>query len=240
VLFAKTIRSAALALGVELRRHNVVYSERARLFHLLRYKAIGLVLDVGASDGEYGKGLREGGYRGAILSFEPLPAAYAKLEIVAAAHPPWHLAPRAAVGSRDGSIDINVADNSVSSSILSMRDAHIRAEPDSRFVGVERVPIIQLDRFSHPALENPGPILLKIDTQGYELEVLKGAQRLLERVTGLQVELSLTPLYEGQPLYRSVLDWLSERGFNLWGLIPGFVEPKSGRLLQCDGLLFRD
>jgi hypothetical protein len=48
------------------------------------------------------------------------------------------------------------------------------------------------------------------------------------------------PLYDGQPLYRQVLDWLAQRGFQLWGLIPGFVEPTSGRLLQCDGLLFRD
>jgi FkbM family methyltransferase len=198
------------------------------------------VLDVGASDGEYGRSLRHGGYRGSVLSFEPLPAAYAKLEMVAAEHPPWHVAPRAAVGSRDGSIDINVAGNSVSSSILSMRESHVQAEPDSRIIGVEKVPMIRLDSFSHPALNNPGAILLKIDTQGYELEVLDGAQRLLDRVTGVQVELSLASLYEGQPLYRSVLDWLSDRGFNLWGLMPGFVEPVSGRLLQCDGLLFRD
>jgi hypothetical protein len=99
---------------------------------------------------------------------------------------------------------------------------------------------MRLDSFRHPSIENAASILLKIDTQGYELEVLKGALRLLERVVGLQIELSFTALYEGQPLYRSMLDWLSERGFNLWGLVPGFVEPESGRLLQCDGLLFRD
>ena len=240
MFLSKTIKSAALALGLELRRYNVVYSEHARLHHLLRYKKVDLVLDVGASDGEYGRYLRQGGYGGAILSFEPLPSAHEKLEIAAVGLRPWHVAPRTAVGAVDGWIDINVAGNSDSSSILSMREAHLRAEPESRTVGVERVPIMRLDSFRHPSIENAASILLKIDTQGYELEVLKGALRLLERVVGLQIELSFTALYEGQPLYRSVLDWLSDRGFNLWGLIPGFVEPESGRLLQCDGLLFRD
>lgn len=240
MLFAETIKSLALALGAELRRYDVVYSERARLFHVLRHRGIALVLDVGASDGEYGCMLRRGGYRGALLSFEPLPAPYAKLQSAAARQPPWHVAPRAAVGSRSGFIDINVAGNSVSSSILAMREDHARAEPQSQFVGTERVPIMRLDDFSHPALERPGPTLLKIDTQGYEMAVLQGAERLLEHVDGVQIELSLAPLYEGQPSYQAVLDALARRGFQVWGLMPGFVDPHSGRLLQCDGLLFRD
>lgn len=240
MLFAKTIKAMALALGVELRRYDVVHSEQARLFHVLRHRGIALVIDVGASDGEYGCMLRQGGYRGALLSFEPLPTAYAKLQAAAARQPPWHVAPRAAVGSRCGVVDINVAGNSVSSSILPMRDAHARAEPESRYVGTERVPILRLDDFSHPALQQPGPTLLKIDTQGYEMEVLKGAERLLDRIDGVQLELSLAPLYDGQPRYQSMLDTLARRGFLLWGLMPGFVEPHSGRLLQCDGLFLRE
>jgi FkbM family methyltransferase len=240
MLLARTIKSAALALGVELRRHDVAYSEHARFFQLLRTKQIDLVLDVGANGGEYGEWLRAGGYRGAILSFEPLAAAYAQLERAAAAHPPWQLAPRAAVGAADGTIEINVAGNSVSSSILPMERKHLDAAPESRFVAVEKVPLMRLDGFSHPSLDAGRAILLKIDTQGYEMPVLEGAERLLERVTGVQIELSLTPLYAGQALYRTVLDWLAARGFGLWGVMPGFVDRESGRLLQLDGLLFRD
>jgi FkbM family methyltransferase len=240
MLLFEALKSAALAFRVEMRKYDVVYSEQARLFHLLRHHRIGLVLDVGANDGEYGRKLRRGGYRSDILSFEPLPAAHAKLLTVAARHPGWHVAPRTAVGSTTGTIDIHVAENSVSSSILPMSDVHTRAEPTSRVLEVERVPIVRLDDFDHPLLSRDDPILLKIDTQGYELEVLKGAERLLRRVQGIQIELSLMPLYDGQALHRTVVDWLAERGFSLWGVMPGFVDAMSGRLLQYDGLFFRD
>lgn len=240
MLLFEALKSAALAFRIEMRKYDVVYSEQARLFHLLRHHRIGLVLDVGANDGDYGRKLCRGGYQSDVLSFEPLPDAHAKLVAAAARHPNWHVAPRMAIGSTSGTIDIHVAANSVSSSVLPMSDLHTRAEPTSRVLKVERVPIVRLDDFEHPLLSRGDPMLLKIDTQGYELEVLKGAEQLLKRVQGIQIEMSLMPLYDGQALHRTVLDWLVERGFSLWGVMPGFVDSVSGRLLQYDGLFFRD
>jgi hypothetical protein len=81
--------------------------------------------------------------------------------------------------------------------------------------------------------------MLKIDTQGYEMAVLRGAEKMLPRLAGVQLELSLAPLYEGQTLYLELIDWLRARGFDLWSVIPGFVDPSSGRMLQFDGVFFR-
>jgi hypothetical protein len=78
-----------------------------------------------------------------------------------------------------------------------------------------------------------------MDTQGYEMSVLEGAQELLPRVCGVQLELSVAQLYDGQVLYLEMLQWLQARGFNLWNVMPVFVDPSSGRMLQFDGVLFR-
>ncbi len=97
----------------------------------------------------------------------------------------------------------------------------------------------RLDEVSHAAIENSRKLLLKIDTQGYEMSVLEGAQKLLPRACGVQLELSLAQLYDGQVLYLEMLQWLQARGFNLWSVIPGFVDPSSARMLQFDGVFFR-
>jgi hypothetical protein len=132
-----------------------------------------------------------------------------------------------------------VAGNSASSSILPMKDLHERAAPESRYVGTQRVALRRLDEVQHPAIQTSQRLMLKIDTQGYEMAVLRGAEKMLPRLAGVQLELSLAPLYEGQTLYLELIDWLRARGFDLWSVIPGFVDPSSGRMLQFDGVFFR-
>ena len=81
---------------------------------------------------------------------------------------------------------------------------------------------------------------MKIDTQGYEDRVLKGATELLNRTTGVQLELSLIPLYKGQLLYDEIIKKLEAIGFELWSINPVFTEPVTGRLLQVDATFFRN
>lgn len=236
---AHSIRRLALKCGIELNRYNPVQSQDARMARLLDQHGIDTVLDVGANTGGYGQALRDIGYRGDILSFEPLGQAYAELTEAAATDVHWHIAPRMALGAEDGEIEINVAGNSVSSSILPMYDAHALAAPQSRYVGTERVRLSRLDSVSHAALGRDRTTLLKIDTQGYEMPVLEGATTLLPHIRGIQLELSLIPLYEGQVTYRDMIDWLAVKGFDLWNIIPGFSDASTGRLLQFDGIFFQ-
>lgn len=233
------IRKLALKFGVELNRYNPAQSQGARMARLLAHHGIDLVLDVGANTGGYAQSLRDIGYRGDILSFEPLAEAHAELQRAAAVDARWHVAPRMAIGSNNGEIAINVAGNSVSSSVLPMHDSHAAAEPASRYVDTQQVALSRLDTVVHPLLASRHNILLKIDTQGYEMPVLLGATGLLPQVRGIQLELSVIPLYEGQALYREMIDWLAAQGYELWNLVPGFLDMSSGRLLQFDGIFFR-
>jgi FkbM family methyltransferase len=234
------IKMTALKFGLEVSRYNAVESAEARVFALLEHHRIDTVIDVGANDGGYGRLLRRGGYKGRIISFEPLEAEHRALSAAAEDDALWSVAPRMALGRENTELDIHVAGNSASSSILPMNRTHEAAEPTSRYVGVQRVAVRRLDEVDLPDVTPQARCLLKIDTQGYEMAVLEGAERLLQRLAGVQLELSLTPLYDGQALYLDLIRWLQERGFELWNVIPGFVDPVSARMLQFDGVFFRD
>lgn len=233
------IKELALKAGIELNRHNPAQSQHARMLRLLAHHGIDTVLDVGANDGGYGRFLRKSGYRCNILSFEPLAGVHRALTAAAASDPRWHVASRMALGAEDGEIEINVAGNSTSSSVLPMLKSHVEAAPGSDYVGKENVRLARLDSLDHPWIAEAEYIYLKIDTQGYEKPVLDGAERLLHKIVGIQLEMSLTPLYEGQLLFRKMLDELDRLGYEPWGLLPGFLDQRSGRLMQIDGIFFR-
>ncbi len=225
--------------GILMDRYTCSTSPQLRLVRMLAANGIDLVLDVGANDGGYATTIREAGYRGRILSFEPLSSAHARLVAATADDPLWAAAPRMAIGEEDGEVTINIAGNSASSSILPMTDSHRSAAPESSYVGSETVAVRRLDGVGHPLLDAAAAPFLKIDTQGYEKQVLAGAAGLLPRLQGVQVELSLLHLYENQVLWRDMIAALERAGFDLWALVPGFFDPRSGRMLQCDGIFFR-
>ena len=226
-------------LGYELRRYAPTFSDFAQLTSILNIHGVNLVFDVGANTGGFGRYLRSVGYRGKILSFEPLKAAYDALLVETANDKLWFTAPRSAIGADDGEVEINIAANSESSSILQMLDAHSAAAPDSSYVGTETVPLRRLDSLAPNYLDDDSKLFLKVDTQGYEEQVLQGGPLALARTSVLQLELSLVSLYAGQKLMPEMLDILSGLGFDLWGIAPVFADPTSGRMLQVDGIFCR-
>jgi hypothetical protein len=147
--------------------------------------------------------------------------------------------PVCALGRAAGEGRINVAQNLLSSSLLPMNELHLQAAPESAYVSSEPVRVARLDELAASVLPPDGHLLLKIDTQGYEEEVLAGATGVLNRICALQLELSVTPLYRGAPDLRRMLELCESLGFRLHGLIPGFYDPKTGQLLQMDGLFLR-
>jgi FkbM family methyltransferase len=234
------IKSVLRWLGLDVRRYQIATSESAQLKALLDQHRVDLIIDVGANTGQFGQHLRRIGYRGRIVSFEPLPAAWEALRRHAHGDRLWEVAPRTAVGRTSGEITINVANNSVSSSVLPMLDAHHDAAPASRYTGTEVVPMNSLNALALPYLRADTISLVKIDTQGYEEQVLAGAGEVLARAAGVQIELSLLPLYAGQPSFRETVSRLEDMGFQLWAVWPAFTDPRSGRMLQLDALFFRE
>lgn len=233
------IKSLLLRNGIKVERFNSASSHELRLVQMLAANHVDLVIDVGANTGGYAKSIRASGYRGRILSFEPLESAHAALVNACHADESWAAAPRMALGEVNGRVTINVAGNSTSSSMLDMLESHRRASPQSSYVAHEVVDVRRLDSVSHPFVAEAERPFLKIDTQGYESHVLAGAEKCLGGIRGLQLELSLQPLYEGQRLWRDMIATAEAAGFDLWALVPGFFDPVNGRLLQCDAIFFR-
>ncbi len=233
------VKRAFRRLGFDLRRYRPESSEPAQFMAMLSSHGVNLVFDVGANAGQFGRSLREAGYGGRIVSFEPLASARGQLLATSRNDPLWEVAPRAALGSENGAIDINVAGNSESSSVLNMLASHADVVPESRYVEIERVPMVRFDAIALDYLREDSVAFQKIDTQGYEDRVLEGSRGLLDRLIGLQVELSLVPLYEGQSLFSELLEQITAQDFELWAISPVFIDPQSGRLLQIDATFFR-
>lgn len=235
----KMIKRMLRAAGLEVHQYIPGSSSSAQLVTALNHFGIDLVMDVGANIGQFGEELRLGGYRGRIVSYEPLPDAFLRLKATANDDSGWHIYERAAVGAYNGEIEINIAQNSASSSVLPMLDSHLQAAPYSAYVDKLSVPIQRLDdTLDHHFYDSVAPFL-KIDTQGYEWDVLDGAPRVLEKCKGVLLEMSLVPLYEGQYLWQDMIQRLESLGFTLWAIQPGFTDRVTGRTLQVDGIFFR-
>jgi FkbM family methyltransferase len=151
----------------------------------------------------------------------------------------WSIFKRCAVGSQPLTTFINVAGNSGSSSMLDMLPRHINAAPDSRYSSKQEIEVITLDSVFDEISKGHKNIFLKIDTQGYEHEVLAGAVKSLKKIEAVQLELSTAPLYTSQYLYEYFFEFFRNNDYSLWGLMPGFCDPNTGELLQFDALFVK-
>lgn len=233
------IKKFVRKLGFDLRKFSPETSEAARLQQLFHHHQFDLVLDVGANIGEYAQMLRDLGYAGKIVSFEPLSSAYAKLQLASGRDSQWEIASRAAVGSNDGEITINIANNSYSSSALEMLDSHVKASPDSYYIGSEVVPLRKLDTIARDYVAHSNAAFLKIDVQGLEMQVLEGSRQILNKIMAVQMELSLTPLYKGETLFKDMIGTMEAFGYDLYNISAGCADPQTGRLLQVDAIFVK-
>lgn len=230
-------REALFKIDVDVSRYRS-NSILWRRVNFLRQREINLVLDVGANLGQYGFDLRRGGYAGKIVSFEPLPETYGGLTGATASDPQWRCFPFA-LGDASGPSTFNVAGNTDSSSLLRMLDRHKDAAPHSAVVRSVTVEVRKLDEVAPELFGSEDRVMLKLDVQGFEDRVLRGAATTLERVDAIECELSIVPLYAGQSLLPEMLTKLDSLGFDLVWLEQGFVDVRNGHLLQVDGIFLR-
>lgn len=231
------LRSVLHGMGLDVVRYDASQALPERRKRLLGEHGIDLILDVGANIGQFAQRMRELGYRGRIVSFEPLSSAYEVLSRTAQGDPAWECR-HMAIGDRNGEATIHIAGNSWSSSLLPMESRHVASAPDSAYTGAEQVPLCRLDAVED-LIRGPEHVYLKLDTQGFELPALMGAEGLLSRVRVIETELSLVPLYEGQALLGTVVSHLDSLGFELLTLEKAFTDPRTGNVLQMDGLFAR-
>ena len=228
------VQRALRNLGYELTPIHASYDDMVRT--LIAAHGVDLAIDVGANQGQYATKLRDLGYAGDMHSFEPLDAAFARLKSRADHDPRW-TATHQAIGATAGEVTLNISANSVSSSILQVTDTHVDAEATSRVEGTQTAAMVSLDEAL--AYSEAKSIWLKLDVQGLEGEVLSGAKQVLSRTSVIQTEVSFTELYRGQSAYLEVLQLCDGEGFHPVYVEPGFINPVSGEMLQCDFILAR-
>lgn len=209
-----------------------------RRLKLIRHHNIDAIIDVGANVGQFGGYMRSLGFKGRIISFEPMKSAFAKLERYSKNDPLWEVH-NCSLGERDGHATINISENSVSSSLLNNLPVLTDNAPQAKFVKTEDIQIKKLDTvFGSLNLEGKN-IYVKIDTQGYEDKVLQGAEDSLQYIAGMQIEMSLIPSYEGSSDFKALSSTLENKGFKLTAIENGFYDKETGYQLEIDGIFFR-
>lgn len=230
--------------GVRLAEHAGLYLPNSLNEYLRRLfvrRPIGLVVDVGAHVGEYGMRLRQLGFPGDILSFEPVPETYQRLRDRIGGDERWS-AVRCAAGDRDETRLMHIPDADDLASLLPPSEyAHQRFGRSSQVrrttpVETRRIDTILTERFPDGVR---GEILLKVDAQGADLAVVEGAQNALTSITAIQIELGILSLYEQAVAFPQAVARLSELGYDLGAIFPVLRDVDELRLVDVDCVFVR-
>jgi FkbM family methyltransferase len=240
---SRLLAVGARKLGLHVGADPYSLAYREHLSRVVAKLGIDCVLDVGSYRGDFGSQLRRNGYRGRIVSFEPVMENFQALENRRAGDRDWR-AYRMALGAERGHAEIRVFSGTTFHSFL---------EPNcygrQRFPGklnverLERVMVERLDAVLDDAtrsLADPR-IFLKIDTQGYDLEVVRGLATRIDEIDALQIEMAVTPIYENMTnSFLDAMEYLQKLGFGLSGVFPVTFDTDGGTsLLEVDCMMCR-
>lgn len=232
----KAIKKITRPVGICLEKYT--NPDLKRRIKLINTHEIDTLLDIGANVGRYVRIMRHAGYKNQVISFEPMNAAFEELAKHAKRDKNW-IGYNYGLGDENTQTEINISNNSYSSSILNMQSTHLESAPNSKYVAKQAIELKKLDAI-FPSICNPASnIMMKIDTQGYEKNVLDGAEQTLKHIRIIQLEMSLVPLYENEMLYLDMILFLKAKGFELHSLENGFSNPTTGQLLQFDGIFVK-
>jgi FkbM family methyltransferase len=204
---------------------------------ILRRLPFDFVIDAGANRGQFSLVCRRLRPDAAIVAFEPLPEPAAVYRALFAGDVRVRLHANA-LGMERTQAAMHVSARDDSSSLLPISSVQTNNYPGSGAVGTHTVAVGPMSDFISEG-DFGARNLLKIDVQGYELEVLKSAEALLSRFDWIYVECSYLPLYEGQALAKDVTDFVTARGFSLAGRYNVSYVESSGEPLQGDFLFAR-
>lgn len=223
-------------VGLDVTAYSAMRNHELRRAALIRDRAIGLVMDGGAHKGEYASTLRQLGYEGQILSVEPLPGPFAQLKRRAARDSQWRCV-NSALGMESGRTTIHANPISEVSSLLpatGMVNTQGWQATRPLTVGVRTIDSLLADYFWN------GALYIKLDVQGYEMQVLSGAEDAVRRASAIELELSTVELYRGSVLFPDAVWQLHRLGFSIYSMEPVLVDHLSARVLQLDCIFVND
>jgi len=206
--------------GLDVVRVSGQHTLRTHLSVILEEYRIDRVIDVGANEGGFGNLLRSIGFRGEIYSFEPVSSAYQVLHETSSRDPRWH-AYKLALGSCNKTATIHVSKFTQMSSFLEASTYGAQTWPNLKIDSDEDVEIRTLSEcYRQGLVPDGGRVLLKMDTQGFDLEVFKGAMPMRKNIVCLLSELSLLKVYDGMPDFVESISMFRDSGFVVTGMFP--------------------
>lgn len=212
------------------------YGIKSHLGHLLEQLDIDCVLDIGANQGQYGQMLRSIGYQGYIVSFEPVKQSYRALSAVASQDSQW-ITYRLALGATNHQTQINLFDNSFLNSCLPPNPDRELFWGEMISHRQETIEVRTLDSIYPVVVTQVGSdrrLLVKIDTQGFDLEVVKGGEATLGRALCIQSEVAFAPIYQHNPTYNQVLETFAALGFHVTNFFPNLGEDRGLAAVDMD------
>lgn len=233
------LQHALHLLGYHVHRHPERYSQGCQLGRLLQTLEINCVVDVGAHIGEFYEFVRDAGYAGRIISFEPVPESFAALQERASGDSLWR-GYNCALGERRGLIPINLPSSSGFASFLKPNDYLMAQFPHAGWTGKQLdVKVETLDDFLPELLAGPDDLrlFLKMDTQGWDCRVIQGAPASMAHVRAFQSEISAIPIYEGMRDLTESISFYQQLGFEVASLFPVSYDVQELRVIEYDCIM---
>jgi len=238
--------SGARAHMQDVQRRLSGYLAQEQVAWILRDKDVNCVLDVGANVGQFARSLRRNGYTGRIVSFEPVAGLVKELKRASEDDPDWHIF-EFALGDAPGEFEIHIAHGDANqmgtmSSLLPSSEFGQEWSAKLRDMPTELIAVRRLDAIFEDVVQGIADprVYLKMDTQGYDLKAFSGAGQCLDKVVGLQSEVSCVPIYDGMPHMLEQLAAYEAAGYSPAGIFQVSRHRASLRVIEFDVVMVKE
>jgi len=217
--------------GLEIKKYR---NEKPLLFFLSSFD-VKTVIDAGANVGQFSSQVREVLPNVPIYAYEPVSETFKQLQKNFTDDKNYHCF-NTALGSNNSEAEINKNEYSPSSSLLENTQKNNTLFPHTKNVSKETIRVTRLDDAKIPIEKN---ILIKLDVQGFEMEVFKGGIKMLQQAKIIIIEVSFVELYKEQPLFDEIYDFLKKHNFKYHGSLQNKYDPKTNEILFEDAVFIK-